>query len=182
MWQGTYHVGVGMKLVRGVTAIFDYIVSLCGTLVVVLLIFMMLAVSTEVVMRYFLNRPPIWVIEVTEYALLYITFLGAAWLLKREGHVKMDLVLNRLNPRTQTLVNIVTSVFGAIICLVLTWYGVKVTWDHFQLGSFLSTILRPPSFLIVAIIPVGSFLLFIQFLRRTYQYLGMWRASRVQEA
>ncbi len=171
-----------MKLVRGVTAIFDSIVSLFGTLVVVLLIFMMLAVSTEVVMRYFLNRPPIWVIEVTEYSLLYITFLGAAWLLRKEGHVKVDLVLTRLKPGTQAFLNATTSALCAIACLILAWYGVKVTWDHFQTGYFLSTILRPPSFAIVLIIPVGSFLLFIQFLRRMYHYLESWRTSREQEA
>ena len=163
-----------MKLVK-VTAIVDRIINFFSVLVVVLLTFMMLSVSFGVVMRYFLKRSPIWVIEVTEYSLLYITFLGAAWLLKKEGHVKMDLVLNMLKPGTQALMNTITSVLCAIVTLIVAWYGAKVSWDHYDTGYRLSSILRPPSALIVAIIPVGSFMLFLQFLRRTCRHMREFR-------
>jgi TRAP-type C4-dicarboxylate transport system permease small subunit len=142
---------------------------------------MMLAVVYEVVMRYFLGRPTIWVVELSEYSLLFITFLGATWVLRREGHVKLDLVLGRLNPRTQVLLNIITSVLSAAICLALLWYSAEVTWDHFQSGWIRPKVLNIPSAYILVIIPVGSLLLFIQFLRRSYEYLRSWRGLRDKE-
>ncbi len=171
-----------MKQLTKITAIFDRTLALLAILAGVVIIFIMLSVLTEIVMRDFLNRPQTWVVELSEYALLWITFLGTAWLLKREGHVKMDMVLNRLNPGRQVVLNIITSVIGLIICLVTTWYGVQMTWSHFQRGIFEpTTVLDLPKAPIMVIIPIGFFLLSIQFLRRTYGYVGRWRASRDKE-
>ena len=124
-----------MRLITKAGSIFDRTINILTVAAIVILVFVMLSVCAEVILRYFLNRPLIWVVQVTENSLLYIAFLGAAWVLKREGHVKMDLVLNRLNPATQYLMNSITSIIGAIICLVITWYGVKVCWDLYQYQS-----------------------------------------------
>ena len=158
-----------------VKSIFDRTNSLLAILASVLLAFIALSLCYDITMRYLLGRTLPWLFEVSEYSLLWITFLGAAWLLRREGHVKMDLILNRLKPRTQAIVNIITSIVSALVCLLITWYSAKVTWHFFQTGSFLLSYLEAPKWPIMIIIPVGSFLLFIQFLRRTYGYLVRWR-------
>lgn len=164
-----------MKLLAKVSTIFDRFLDLTVILAAILLFFVTFSVGAEVILRYFLGRPTIWVTEIAEYLLLYITFFVVAWVLRREGHVKMDLVLNLLNPRTQSMVNVITSLIGSIVCFILTWYGAKTTWYFFQGGYPTPTPLRVPKFIIVAIIFVGCFLLFIQFLRRTYRYWGSWR-------
>ena len=166
-----------MKLLRNFTAIFDRTVSIAAVLAAVLIAFTMLSVCAEIVMRYLLNRPTIWVAEVSEYCLLFITFLATAWVLKSEGHVKIELALNRLNPRTKNILNIFTSIIGAIICLTLTWYSVRITLYYFQTGFLYATEMDTPRFIISAIIPIGSFLLSIQFLLRAQSYLAIWRAS-----
>lgn len=167
-----------MKLQTKVSAIFDRTSNLLAFFGASLIIFIMLAVGTEVAVRQFLGSSVRGLLEITEYALLYITFSGAAWLLKREGHVKMDLILNRLRPRAQALLNIITSIFGVFTCFVLTWYSIIVTWEVFRIDYHLEHgVISPPLFPIILIIPVGCFLLSIQFLRRTYGYLKIWRAS-----
>ncbi len=160
-----------VKLPKKLGAIFDAASSRLFVLAGVMLASVTGLVTIDVILRYFLRRPIGWSLEITEYALLWITFLGAAWVLKREGHVKMDLVLTRFNPRNQRRLNFITSAIGAITCLIFTWYGVTVTWDSFQMGLIMPTALRPHRGYILAVIPVGSFLLFIQFLRRTHGYL-----------
>jgi len=129
-------------------------------------------------MRYFLNRPTVWTVEVTEYALLFLTFLGAAWVLKNEGHVRRDAVLNRLNPINRALLLTITSAIGAIVCLVLFLVTAESTYDVFQRGVHIASVLEPPKALILGVIPIGSFLLFIQFLRMARGNLRSWRASR----
>ena len=164
-----------MKPLTKASAIFDRGIIVLAVIAVLLLAFIMLSVSAEVVTRYFVGRQMLWVIEVTEYCLVWIAFLGAACVLKREAHVVMDIVLIRLEPRTQALVNAITSIIGVVICLVVTWYGVEVTLDFYRRGHFLPSVLEPPSFVLYAIIPVGSLLLAIQFVRRTYGYIQGWR-------
>ena len=110
--------------------------------------------------------------EVTECLLLFITFLGTAWLLREEGHVKVDIVLNRLKPQTTAFLGIISSIMGVLVSITLTIYGFNVTWDNFQRSIYTPTALEIPVFAILAIIPIGSLMLFIQFIRRTGKFLA----------
>lgn len=166
-----------MKAVTKISNTFDSILTIMVIMAVILLAVGWLSVCLEVVMRYFLNRPQAWVVEIIEYTLVWVTFLGAAWLLKKEGHVKMDLVLTRLNPRRQSLLNIITSSLCVIIWLTLTWYWGQSVWRYFQEGLVTYTVLEVPRVLVFSIMPIGSFMLFIQCLRRTYGFMEGWRAS-----
>ena len=165
-----------MKALMKVNTIFERIIGVMALLAAILLTSVMLIVTLEVTWRFVTGHATFWVTEVCEYALLFITFLGTAWLLEQEGHVKLDVVLIRLKLRTQALLNTITSFIGAIIFLVVTWYSVESTLQHFQLGYFIDTTLQPPKWIMLAIIALGSLMLFFQFLRRTNGYLRGWRA------
>ena len=164
-----------MELITKAERVFDIILGLMLIIIGALIVFMMLAVGADVVLRSFFRAPLKWVFDVTEIILLYITFLGAAWVLKKEGHVKIDLIVNQLNPRIQALLGIASSIIGLFICWVLVWYGVQVTQGQFQRGIYEATALETPTGVIILAIPIGGFLLFIQFLRRGYGYLRRWK-------
>lgn len=167
-----------MKLLTKSSSVFDYIIGSLTYLAAAILTFIMLAVCWDVIARAAFGQPLKWVLEFSEYSLLYITFLGTAWVLKNERHVIVDIGLNQLNPGNRALLNVVTSILGVIICLFLTWYGWDVSWEHLVQGFYQPTMIKPPDFPIFVIIPIGSFLLTIQFLRRACKYVGDWRASR----
>lgn len=169
-----------MRLLKKVTTIFDRTNDLLFYFVCVLLYFVMFGVLSTIVLRLF-GTSLVWMFESLQFALLWIAFLGAAWLLKREGHVKMELLLSQLNPRNRGLLNSITSVIAAISCLVVAWYSAMMTWEYYQIGFTTFTEWRPPMAPIMVIIPIGCFFLFIQFLRRTYGYLGEWRALADKE-
>lgn len=156
---------------KKVMDIFDRVLELLAYLAGGLFAFMMVAIVIDVALRFFFGRPLGWVVQFSGYSLLYITFLATAWLLKREGHVAIDIVFHRLNPKNQFHFNVITSITGIIACLVLTWYGGLTTLDSFERGIVTVGNLRWPEGVLLAIIPVGSFLLTIQFIRRTYGYL-----------
>jgi C4-dicarboxylate transporter, DctQ subunit len=145
----------------------------------VLCILMMLGISTEVVTRYFFKMPILGMLEASEIAMLYITFLSAAWVLKKEGHVNMDLINSYLKPSALNILNAFLSLIGAAIALVLLWYGAKVTIGAFLEGTNLPGNMEINKGYQLMIIPLGSFLLFIQFLRRAY---GFWKNAKTSEA
>ena len=148
----------------------DRAIDAMAVLAGLLLCFMMCSICYEVVVRAVGLRPPVWVTEITEYILLYVTFLGAAWVLKAEGHVRVDVAVNRFNTRNRVRINTGTSLLGAVVCLVLIWYGTETTWDFFTRGIPVIKSLSVPKFLFLGIIPVGSFFLCIQFLRKTHAF------------
>ena len=170
-----------MNLRTKITFIFDLISDFCAGLAGFTVAFMIASVCAEIVMRYFLNRPLAWVVQVNETSLLFLTFLGVAWVQKKGFHVKVDILFNYLKPSTVTILNTIASITGAIVCLVLVWYGAQEAWDASVRGLRMIDSPRLPSGPIIAIIPIGSFLWFIQFLRDTYKCLSKWRAPLGRE-
>ncbi|MFC1906962.1 TRAP transporter small permease [Chloroflexota bacterium] len=152
--------------------VFNRILDIFSVVAGVLVALMMLEVCADVVMRYFLNRPIPWTIEFNQYAMTFVLFLGAAWVLRDEGHVVMDIVINRLGSRSRKLTNGITSIIAAIVCGIVTGYGIDKNIDYVQTGYIFGDVLNIPAFSLQFIVPLGMFLLTIQFLRRAYGYLG----------
>ena len=160
-----------MKRLIKAEAIFDRILTFFIWGAGVLLCFAIISVSVDVILRFFFNIAQVWVLEIAEYILLFVVFLGAAWVQKEEGHVKLDILVDRLGMQTQNIINVIVSILGAITTFIYTWYGIVVVWKNYQEGLVAMTLLEPPNFLIIWVIPFGTFLLFIQFVRSTYKYI-----------
>ena len=152
--------------------IFDRVMNIMMFLAGIILIFIMLSVSLEVILRTFFNCPQIWVTEVTEVLLLYITFLGSAWLLREGGHVKVDIILARLKPKNIALLGIISSVIGVFVSVTLTVYGFSVTLDYLQRGIYTPTAMEIPVSVIILVIPIGALMLSFQFIRRAGRFIA----------
>jgi TRAP-type C4-dicarboxylate transport system permease small subunit len=142
-----------------------------------LLLFAMIIISIGVASRYLLDRPIGWAIEIVEYSLLYIAFLTAPLVLKRGAHVRMDLIFSRLSPSVQSVLELVTSCVSTIVCLILFWFGLRVTRELFRTGYTTPTVLEVPKFLVIGIIFIGFGVLFVLFLVRTYNLFESRKAS-----
>ena len=160
------------KLANG---IFDKIIEISALLGAVILAGITLLVGSDVFMRYFLNRPIENVFEITEHSLVFITFLVAPWVLKKGQHVKMDGILNQFNEKNRSLISSITSILGAIICLILFIYGFQGTWDYFDRDLVFPGGMRIKQYPILSIIVVSYLMLFIQFIRRSNEFYEKWR-------
>jgi len=146
-----------------------------------LMMFSILAVCTDVVMRYFFNSPIPGVLQFSEYSLLYIPFLAAAYVLREDSHIKIDIVLNRLNPKAQSLINMVTSILGFVVLLILTYYGAYITLDYYRRKVPTLEYFKIPEFLVIMVIPVGCFFFSVQCIRKAYGHykaLGMDKMTK----
>lgn len=150
---------------------FDNAVKYFCYLAAVILVLVAILISLDVILRYTMNKPIMWVFEGTEYALLFITFLATTYALQKEEHVRLDLVLNAMGKKLRTSVNAAMSIVMAIVCLVITWSSAKYTIYLIQNDVTIIKYYTIPQFTIYFIIPLGFLLLFIQSLRRAYQYL-----------
>lgn len=145
--------------------IFDLVIESMAFMAGILLLLVTVFVSYAVVIRYLHFKPPIWVLQFTEYALLWITFLGAAWLLREGGHIRIDTVVSMLHPKRLRKVEIIDSVLGFIICLIIFGFGTLHTIDLIQRGIMDVKGISVPKFVFFLIIPLGGLTLAIQFLR-----------------
>jgi TRAP-type C4-dicarboxylate transport system permease small subunit len=139
------------------------ILSVQAALAVLLLIFITLIISYTIGARYLALPVPVWVVQFTEYALLWITFLGAAWLLRKNMHVKIDLFMTLLKPRGQRIMRITHSTIGIAVSAVIAWYASGLVWDFFQRGVIHIRAIDVPKFAVLLVIPLGFILLLIEF-------------------
>jgi len=163
------------KVFEKAGSIYDRITEVLAILAAVLVIGLVALLCYEVFMRYLIHKPPAWAWEVCESMVYLIAFLGAGWLLKKNGHVSVDILFAFLSPKIKVATNAVTSALGAIICLILTWSGIGITIDHSQAGITVPGYLDIPKAPLLLFIPLGCLLLSIEFLRQAYSSLMRWR-------
>lgn len=134
-----------------------------------LVIFMLLSITYEVVLRYYFAKSLVWVTPFTEYSLVLLTFLGAPLLLRRDQHVSLEILVVQLNRRTKIWFEFIRSMVGGAACAIIAVSGAYTTWDLLARDVRTTEAVDIPEGFIVAVIPLTSFLMFIEFLRIIYQ-------------
>jgi len=167
-----------MKPLEKAAVIFDKLNEILMWVAAAILAIGWLSVCIEVFMRYFLNKPTRWSMEVTENMIVFVTFLCATWLLKNEGHVKIDILEIQLKERSKFFLNGFTSILCAAACLLVAWYGAQTVWSQYERGLRFATILEPLMWPLYSVLPLAFILLFIQFLRRSYRNIKEWRSTQ----
>lgn len=151
--------------------IFDQLIKYLGYLAAAILVLVAVFISLDVVLRSAFNKPLMWVFEGTEYALLFITFLATAYVLQKEGHVKLDLLLNLMGSKLRARFNAFVSLVMAGVCLVTTWSSIRYGIYLYQNDVTIIKYYTIPQITIYFVIPVGFLLLTIQSIRRACKYL-----------
>ena len=137
-----------------------------GALAALLLIAVMLATTIKVIFRYGLGLSLIGVDQISGTLLLYIAFLGAAWVLRRDEHVIIDLLLGHVGPRIRRFLMVTSSLIGAVVCLVLAVFGTMEVVTSLQRGIRIPAEIEMPRAVNLIVIPVGFLFLGLQFVRR----------------
>jgi len=132
-------------------------------------------VGANIVLRGLFNHPLGWVNEISEYIILSFPFLLASWIMETDGHIKMDLLIDKLGPRAQSGFNAITYTIGAIVLVVLCSFSLRVTLDFYRTHYFTATLLRLPKFIFTAIIFLGFLMLLVQLVRKIIGFVANWK-------
>lgn len=161
------------KILSSADKIFDTVVKYFAYLGAAILALMAVSITLDVILRSIFNYPIKWVFEATEYSLLIITFLAGTWVLQKDKHVKLDLLLLLFGTKTRARINGVTSLIMAGVCLVFAWSSTVFTIYLIQKDVVITKYYTIPQFIIFIVIPLGFILLFIQSLKRAYGYFSL---------
>lgn len=130
-----------------------------------LIVALALLVTAEVVLRYFFKSPLGWSVEVSEYIVLFLTFLAAPWVLKYDQHVRVDVLVESLPNPARRVTRWVGNLIGLAACLILLYYSSVLFYESITTGAMVAKVFRVPRALLVGVIPVGSLLMAAYFLR-----------------
>jgi TRAP-type C4-dicarboxylate transport system permease small subunit len=150
-----------------VTKYWRRLLNACAAIASAGILFCMAAVTLEVLSRYLYGRPIAWVLEVTEHILLYIPFLGMAWLARNgDGHVRVDLISDALSVRGRAILRRIVALITSITCFAGAIVGGWTTWDHFVRDLPTQGVYPIPFYLLLVIIPFGLGLTAVQYALR----------------
>ena len=163
---------------KGFWRLFDKLLDVMAALAGAILVFITAAVCYTIFMRFLFNQTTIWIIPMTEYALLWIVFLGTTWLLREGGHITTDVIYVHLNEKTKHTLDCIMSVIGGLACAMMVYLGIVHMWDCIIHGVTDVRAVTVPKSAIFIIIPIGSILLTIQFFRMVWSKLIEIRTGR----
>ena len=153
-----------MHIIKWLSRIIDKINEWVGRGVAWVTLGLVLVVFVDVVMRYLFNTSFVFTQELEWHLFGFIFLIGAGYTLLHDGHVRVDIIYQRLGLKGRAWINLV----GVIIFLIPGCIMVVTTSWKFMANSF--AILEgspdpggiPFRFLLKGCIPVGFTLLLLQ--------------------
>ncbi|HBB18529.1 MAG TPA: hypothetical protein DCZ97_16600 [Syntrophus sp. (in: bacteria)] len=97
------------------------------------MIAIVVSTSLSVIFRYLLESPLIWANDAGTLALVWVTFVGAAVLLKEGGHVAITGLVNRLPRRGLLVAGLFSSLVIGVSMITVGWFAVRaaqVQWGQ----------------------------------------------------
>ena len=141
---------VTAKVANGIAAVF--------------LFMLMLLTCADVALRYLFNRPILGSFELTEFMMAIIIGLALAYCALMKGHVRVDLVVSKLSPRGQAVMNSIANLAFLGLFVLITWRIIPRAWQMKEAGQ-LTAILRVPVFPFVLVVAAGTAVLCIVLLK-----------------
>jgi TRAP-type C4-dicarboxylate transport system permease small subunit len=151
--------------VTTLAALYQSLLELLAVVAGVLLVGTAVAIVVDVVVRNLGMQPPAHTLTLTEYSLLYVTMLGAPWLVRAKGHVHIELLTAAVGPRTRFWLT--RAVYGICVltCGVIFYFSLDVTITHYHRDVIDVRSFDMPRWLLTASMPLSFGLMTIEFTR-----------------
>ena len=103
----------------------------------------LVALNTAVRAIPFLT-PLKFVEEYTGYLVITMLFMGLAWTLRTDGHVRMCLITDRLPPRVRAGWEVITTIAAIVIIWILFWHASTFIILSIKTGERAQTVTMTP--------------------------------------
>lgn len=162
-----------MKFLNGYIKFIDQLNEKIGIGVSWLTTAMVVMVCYDVFTRYVLNSSSVAVQELEWHVFSMIFLLGAAYTLKADSHVRVDVLYTRFSPKGKAWVNFMGSVLFLIpFSILVIWTSWNFVRSSYMMGETSPNPGGLPArYALKACIPAGFFLLLLQGISLTFQSL-----------
>lgn len=137
-------------------------------------------VITDVFLRYVFNSPFIWSLEFNEWMLLMIFALAIPECTRQNGHIRMELVIANLSPRTQALLDTVYVACGIGLFYLLARHEWEEFLFSYELNRITEYVQLPIWFQHLALFSMCVILIFFYVMRFIATLLGARQFSRTE--
>jgi TRAP-type C4-dicarboxylate transport system permease small subunit len=111
---------------------FDRLIDALAMIAGALLCALAALISVNVAVRSLHLFAMPWTLDVSEYSLYVITFFGAPWVLRENGHIAIELAIERLPEPTRRGVQRAMHAIGALVCAILFGFSCVALWRSYS--------------------------------------------------
>lgn len=129
-----------------------------------LTLLMVVSITSVVVLRYGLGHGSVFLQDLVTYLYATVFLLGAAFTLRQDGHVRVDIFYRRFSPKTQAWINLC----GTLTCLLpFCAFVVWASWDYVAVSWRIREVSAEPGgiaavFVLKSLIPAMAVALALQ--------------------
>ncbi len=120
----------------------------------------------NVAARVFLGTSLFGLVDAIEMGLMAATFLAAPWVLQKNAHVAVDIVIASLPQNAARRVMMAMMLLGALISGVLSYSSILAVSIAYARGSMMTGVLIMPEWVSFLAPAIAGILLCVEFLRR----------------
>jgi len=122
-------------------------------------------VTADVAVRFVAGGTIKWMLEVSEYLLFAMTFLGAPAVLRAGAHTAVDVLVDRLPRGGRRASALLAHGIGLVTSMGVAWYGALATTQAWRGGTLVFKQVTFPEWWLYALIAFCGMLLVIEFVR-----------------
>lgn len=158
-----------MGIIRWLDRHIEELLLIFFSTVMVVLIFL------QVVMRQFDNSLS-WSEELARYAFIWLVYIGISYGVKKQRHIKVDIILLLLKEKGQTILTIIANLFFIAFALFVIRYGFDIAMKLLDFGQKSAANQIPMGFIYMAS-PVGMGLTLIRLIQNLIKYINVLRGK-----
>jgi len=113
-------------------------------------------VFLQVVFRYVLDLPLSWSEEVARFGFVWLVFLGAGFIVRTGGHLKVSSFVDPLPVRFKKIAEIIVQVVIFICAVIILAGGIRIARNEW---SQLSPAIEAHMGIIYLVIPISAFMM-----------------------
>ena len=155
--------------------VLDVMDKILTAIIAVLLAAIIVLVLIQVAARNMKMSTP-WTEEIAKYLLIWLTFLGAPVVFRRNEHLMVDLLYVRYSPKVRWISRLIFDVFIIAFMVYLTIFGYELC-VHPSTLKFVSPASGLPRVYIYAALPLGSALMLIYVLYDIWHTIQIMRGN-----
>jgi len=168
-----------MIVIKTIIHLIDQLNTLIGKSVAWVTLLLVITVFSDVVMRYLFNTSFVFVQELEWHLFAFIFLMGAGYTLLKDGHVRVDIIYQKLSKKARAWINVIGVIFflfpGCIMIILTSFSFFSNSYNMMECSPDPGGI--PCRFIIKSAIPMGFTLVFLQgislFLKNLMIILGI---------
>lgn len=116
---------------------------------------MAVLVFANVIARYVFNNSLAFSDEMSTYLFVLMSFMGTAIAARRNAHLGLSILTDRLSPQARTVVNMVSYGIAALFCLLIVIFGIQMVLSQYRLGQETAA-MQWPEWIYGSFVPIGA--------------------------